>query len=161
MIETSSSDEMCNDARLRRLMRVGNGLRSMVQWAESMKEAAARKQKLHPTDFACIGYLLRQEEAVNPKQIIGHLGLSSGSGTALLDRLEKSGFVRRMPNPHDRRGVLIELDRDAADGPIQQFMEVERRYREVTDKLTDRDLDTIAEFLEGISKLANEDKGGD
>src|SRR5436190_10728273 len=35
--------------------------------------------------------------------------LSSGAMTNRLDRLEKSGLVRRVPDPRDRRGVLVEL----------------------------------------------------
>jgi DNA-binding MarR family transcriptional regulator len=35
--------------------------------------------------------------------------LSSGAMTNRLDRLEKGGFVKRLPDPDDRRGVLIEL----------------------------------------------------
>ena len=35
--------------------------------------------------------------------------LSSGAMTNRLDRLEKAGLVTRLPDPDDRRGVLIEL----------------------------------------------------
>jgi DNA-binding MarR family transcriptional regulator len=35
--------------------------------------------------------------------------LSSGAMTNRLDQLEKEGFVRRVPDPNDRRGVLVEL----------------------------------------------------
>jgi len=35
--------------------------------------------------------------------------LSSGAMTNRLDRLEKAGLVRRLSDPDDRRGVLIEL----------------------------------------------------
>jgi len=35
--------------------------------------------------------------------------LSSGAMTNRLDRLEGAGFVRRVPDPDDRRGVLVEL----------------------------------------------------
>src|SRR5262245_3415712 len=34
--------------------------------------------------------------------------LSSGAMTSRLDQLEKAGLVRRMPDPEDRRGVLVE-----------------------------------------------------
>jgi DNA-binding MarR family transcriptional regulator len=36
------------------------------------------------------------------------LHLSSGAMTNRLDRLEEAGLVRRLPDPSDRRGVLIE-----------------------------------------------------
>jgi DNA-binding MarR family transcriptional regulator len=35
--------------------------------------------------------------------------LSSGAMTNRLDRLEEAGLVRRLPDPSDRRGVLLEL----------------------------------------------------
>jgi DNA-binding MarR family transcriptional regulator len=38
--------------------------------------------------------------------------LSSGAMTNRLDRLEKSGLVRRVPDPEDRRGVLVELTKE-------------------------------------------------
>jgi len=36
------------------------------------------------------------------------LGLSSGAMTNRLDRLEQAGLVRRLADPDDRRGVLVE-----------------------------------------------------
>ena len=35
--------------------------------------------------------------------------------TNRLDRLEKAGLVKRLPDPDDRRGVLIELTDDGRD----------------------------------------------
>jgi DNA-binding MarR family transcriptional regulator len=35
--------------------------------------------------------------------------LSSGAMTNRLDRLEEAGLVQRVPNPEDRRGVLVQL----------------------------------------------------
>lgn len=37
------------------------------------------------------------------------LALSSGAMTNRLDRMEKAGLIRRVPDPRDRRGVLVEL----------------------------------------------------
>jgi len=41
-------------------------------------------------------------------QLAEGLGLSSGAMTNRLDRLEAAGLVRRLPDPDDRRGVLVE-----------------------------------------------------
>ncbi len=38
--------------------------------------------------------------------------LSSGAMTNRLDRLEEAGFIRRLPDPNDRRGLQIELTDD-------------------------------------------------
>jgi DNA-binding MarR family transcriptional regulator len=45
----------------------------------------------------------------SPGKLADHLGLSSGAMTNRLDRLEEAGFVRRLPDPSDRRGLLVEL----------------------------------------------------
>src|SRR3954469_19383245 len=42
-------------------------------------------------------------------QLAKRAELSSGAMTNRLDRLEKAGLVRRVPDPEDRRGVLVEL----------------------------------------------------
>src|SRR5213075_2460836 len=36
-------------------------------------------------------------------------GLTSGAVTRVIDRLEQAGFVRRVPDPADRRRVVVEL----------------------------------------------------
>src|SRR3954469_8422350 len=43
------------------------------------------------------------------------LMLSSAGVTSRLDRLEKRGLVARLPDPSDRRGVLIELTESGID----------------------------------------------
>jgi DNA-binding MarR family transcriptional regulator len=45
---------------------------------------------------------------VSAGELADHLGLSSGAMTNRLDRLEQAGLVRRVPDPQDRRGVLVE-----------------------------------------------------
>jgi DNA-binding MarR family transcriptional regulator len=47
------------------------------------------------------------------RKSVGQLGkwadLSSGAMTNRIDGLEEAGFVKRVPDPDDRRGVLVEL----------------------------------------------------
>jgi DNA-binding MarR family transcriptional regulator len=53
--------------------------------------------------------------------------LSSGAMTNRLDRLEKAGLVKRIPDPDDRRGVLIELT-DAGSKKWAATAEVQAAY---------------------------------
>lgn len=136
------------------VVRVGGALRQMSQLLEDRREQAAKQQSLHPTDFACIGYLSRENRPVSPKEIGPQLGLSSGSITALLDRLEKVGFIRRVSNPEDRRSVLIELDRDVATEAIALYRRLENSYRNVAESFSEQQLETIASFLEKMTRLS-------
>jgi DNA-binding MarR family transcriptional regulator len=46
---------------------------------------------------------------LSPTHLAKGLMLSSAGVTSRIDRLERRGFVRRLADPNDRRGVLIEL----------------------------------------------------
>jgi DNA-binding MarR family transcriptional regulator len=43
-----------------------------------------------------------------PGQLAEDMHLSSGAMTNRLDRMEEAGLIRRLPDPSDRRGTLIE-----------------------------------------------------
>jgi DNA-binding MarR family transcriptional regulator len=43
-----------------------------------------------------------------PGQLAADMRLSSGAVTNRLDRLEAAGLIRRLPDPSDRRGTLVE-----------------------------------------------------
>ena len=45
----------------------------------------------------------------SPGELASSLELSSGAMTSRLDRLEEAGLVRRLPDPNDRRAVVVEL----------------------------------------------------
>ena len=45
----------------------------------------------------------------SPGHLAEHLEISSGAMTNRLDRLEKGGLLRRLPDPRDRRGVRVVL----------------------------------------------------
>lgn len=64
-----------------------------------------------PEDWGMLTSLsLRKEgKQSTPGALARDLELSSGAVTSRLDRLESHGFVRRVPDPSDRRGVLVEL----------------------------------------------------
>ncbi|HXR35952.1 MAG TPA: MarR family transcriptional regulator [Candidatus Binataceae bacterium] len=46
---------------------------------------------------------------LNPGRLLEELLTPSGTMTSWIDRLAKRGFVKRMPDPDDRRGVLVQL----------------------------------------------------
>jgi DNA-binding MarR family transcriptional regulator len=46
---------------------------------------------------------------LSPTRLFKGLMLSSAGMTSRIDRLERRGYVRRVPDANDRRGVLVEL----------------------------------------------------
>ena len=52
---------------------------------------------------------------LSPTQLGRGLMLSSAGVTSRVDRLERRGLVRRLPDPNDRRGVIIELTNEGLE----------------------------------------------
>jgi DNA-binding MarR family transcriptional regulator len=50
-----------------------------------------------------------------PGKLAKWLGLSTGAMTNRLDNMERRGLIRRLDDPDDRRGVIIELTADGKD----------------------------------------------
>lgn len=71
-------------------------------------EATLAEFGLSHADFKTLG-ALRRSGPRTPGVLGRYLELSSGAVTSRLDALERSGYVRRVPDPHDRRSVLVEL----------------------------------------------------
>ena len=62
-------------------------------------------------EYKLLGLLTREGEVYrsSPGKLARIMELSSGAMTNRLDRLEQAGLVRRLPDPDDRRGILVEL----------------------------------------------------
>jgi DNA-binding MarR family transcriptional regulator len=87
-----------------RLSRVSQHLDNGIQ-------AALAELGISSGEFDVLATLRRSGEPyqLNPTTLYQALMLSSGAMTNRLDRLERAGYVRRLPDPQDRRGTLIQL----------------------------------------------------
>ncbi|HEX6514725.1 MAG TPA: MarR family transcriptional regulator [Nocardioidaceae bacterium] len=66
---------------------------------------------------------------LSPGRLIRETLVTSGTMTNRVDRLVTRGFVERLPDPHDRRGVLVRLTeqgRATVDGALAGLLERER-----------------------------------
>jgi DNA-binding MarR family transcriptional regulator len=60
-------------------------------------------------DWHLLARLHNSKQNLSPGELSKRLELSSGAMTNRLDQLERRGLVRRLPNPDDRRALLVEL----------------------------------------------------
>ena len=75
------------------------------------QKATLREHGLTPEEWGVLTKLRLGNDACrsSPGDLANDLELSSGAMTSRLDRLEEAGLVRRLPDPADRRGVVVEL----------------------------------------------------
>jgi DNA-binding MarR family transcriptional regulator len=75
---------------------------------QMLDEAAAAFLGINGTDSRAID-LIDQAGRITAGDLARELRLSTGAVTAIVDRLERAGYARRVDDPDDRRRVLIEV----------------------------------------------------
>ena len=126
--------------------------------------AIAELLDLHATDYKVLG-LLERLGPMSAGGIAEQSGLAAASVTNLIDRLERKGFVHRVPDPADRRRVMVEAVRDRVAGAGTFFASTRRSLAKLWERYTDSELTVIADFLDRnaerlrieTTKLASDD----
>lgn len=106
------------------LRQLGDAMRRMGAQSVLSSAAMAKHFGLHPTDLEVLD-LIFLRETVTAGALAAATGLTSGSVTALVDRLVARGYVARRRDEADRRRVLISVER-AATAPIEAAYEPRR-----------------------------------
>ena len=78
------------------------------------------------------------------------LMLSSGAMTNRLDRLETAGLIRRVPDPRDRRGVMIELTDEGRRQGDTAVIEQAAKEIDVLGALSPRELTNLNVLLRKV-----------
>ena len=113
--------------------------------------AVAERLGLGPTDHKCLD-LLRERGAMAGSDLGAITGLTSGAITGVVARLERAGYVRRDPDPHDGRKQILHLA--LARSPIQAVIDPLRKdVAAVLKKFDTHQLTAIAEFLARTTEL--------
>ena len=110
---------------------------------------AAEKAGLGLTDMQMI-HMLQLYGPSTPTRLAAATGLSSGGVTVALDRLEKGGYLRREPNPADRRSLLITLRPVRLHKIAAIYEGVEAETRRLLATLPRRDLEAVVRFFETL-----------
>lgn len=100
-------------------------------------------------------------EPLTPSQISERVLVASASTTATLDLLERRGWVRRMPNPDDRRSTLVEITpagRAITDRLLPGIRAVERSaMNALTKSERVQFLALLGKVLERLAELVDEE----
>jgi DNA-binding MarR family transcriptional regulator len=86
-------------------------------------------------------------QRLSPTRLFKGLMLSSAGITSRLDRLEKRGFVRRAPDPEDRRAVLVELTEAGRKVLDEAVAANTKSEAALLDSLTAKEISTLGKLL--------------
>jgi DNA-binding MarR family transcriptional regulator len=106
----------------------------------------ARRVGLGPSDSQFLG-LLGMEGPLTPGQLAAMTGLTTGTVTGVLDRLERGGFVRRERDAVDRRKVLVTPVPEGVARLTAHYAEHGAHAEDVLARRDAAQLQVIADFL--------------
>lgn len=120
--------------------------------------AVAERLGVGATDQKCLE-LVSSQGGATPGLLAERTGLTSGAITAVLDRLEKAGFVRREKDPEDRRQVMVRLTAERAPEISALFEPLRRGWRELCAKRGEKELAVVSAFLQQATELLQREAG--
>ncbi|MEO7351908.1 MAG: MarR family transcriptional regulator, partial [Marmoricola sp.] len=85
---------------------VGDAMQRYQRSVQAFDDAVGRHLDLGPTDLRCLDWLVDGPKTAG--QLSAATGLRPAATTALIDRLEKKGWVERFRSELDRRQVLVQ-----------------------------------------------------
>jgi DNA-binding MarR family transcriptional regulator len=96
----------------------------------------------------------------SPGELAASLELSSGATTSRLDRLEEAGLVRRLPDPDDRRAVVVELTEEGVRRWDTAASDAGRREAFLASALTKAEQRQLNGLLRKLMLAFEEREGG-
>jgi DNA-binding MarR family transcriptional regulator len=127
---------------------VGLELDELRRAGDQLDEAVALQFGLNRTDLRCLGILYRRGR-VTAGELAEESGLTPGAITTVLDRLERGGYANRVPDPADRRRVLVVSTVATREIGARVQGEVELATRALLEDRADGELTVIRDYLRG------------
>jgi DNA-binding MarR family transcriptional regulator len=114
---------------------------------------AAERLGVNRTDLHCLN-TIENAGGLTAGELARETGLTTGAVTGMIDRLERAGYARRVPDPEDRRRVKVEVTpefyarADQIWGPLAADWE-----RSLSARFTAEQLERVIEFLRTTNEV--------
>jgi DNA-binding MarR family transcriptional regulator len=138
------------------LAAVGRAGRRVSAQATLFSQAVADRLGLAGSDIECLDVLIEAGQLT-----VGRLaeltGLTTGSATRMIDRLEQAGYVRRIPDPADRRRVLVEPLQARLPAVSALHDSLRAAQRDAVAAYDDAQLQVLADYLGRSAEVLREE----
>ncbi len=102
--------------------------------------------------FDVLAALYRRRDGVSMSELSRMLLVSNGNATAVVDRLEADGMVRRTQSDSDRRTVFVALKPEGVVAFEDMALGHEAEVDKIFASLSDSDLEAITDILKRMGK---------
>ncbi len=120
--------------------------------------ATAKRMGIEASELAALEHL----QAAGP-MTLGRLGerlsMSPGALTALVDRLERRGFVERAPNPGDRRSALVHETEAGLEESLAHLWPYIQEMKAIEESFSEGERAVIARFFSAATEAMHRQAG--
>lgn len=120
---------------------------------QAFDDEVGRHLGLNPVDLRCLDWLV--DSVRTATELSDSTGLSSAATTAMIDRLEKKGFVRRVRSERDRRQVIVEMTGEGREQTWAFYGPLVTEGHAVLEKMTKADLALMLRHLVSIREMTD------
>jgi DNA-binding MarR family transcriptional regulator len=132
---------------------LGNEVRANQRATDVVDELICQLLGINRTDARCLD-ILDQHGSMSAGDLAEASRLTTGAITAVIDRLERAGLAGRVPDPSDRRRVLVELTPKAYAVSNELMVEPMRKlYTPMAARYSEEQLRLIIDFTRAGREL--------
>src|SRR5262245_42614452 len=120
---------------------------------DAFDNLAAQRLGVNETDLHCLN-IIENAGGVTAGELAAQSGLTTGAVTGVIDRLEKAGFARRVPDPDDRRRVKVEVTKSFYSRAGKSWGPVAADWTRALERFSTEELELIGDFLRATTKVS-------
>jgi DNA-binding MarR family transcriptional regulator len=147
------------DARHRRAVELLQTFRLYRAAEVAMRRRTRAAMDMGENDLLVLRYLLKAERegrSVPPGELARYIGVSTASMTAVVDRLERSGHVRRERHSSDRRSIYVIPTRDTDEEVRATLGAMHKRMLDAVIDMTPDEMRVVMDTLTRLQAAVDE-----
>jgi DNA-binding MarR family transcriptional regulator len=133
--------------------RVGIAVRRMGAQSVLASDIIASSFGIHKTDLESLDLIYLRGGACSAGELAKATGLTTGSTTALIDRLVNAGYVVREADPNDRRRQIVRLQKESIQPIMAVYAPMQAEMFKLWSSYSNKDLELIEEFITRSTQL--------
>jgi DNA-binding MarR family transcriptional regulator len=138
-------------SRARVTNEIRDRLREMRSRLTQVSRQVGRLVDVKDSDLECLDQLHR-DGPLSPTALARRLGLHPATMTGIVDRLERQGWVSRQRDPADRRGIVIQAERDRSPDLLRHYAGMNAEITRICSGYDTDQLELIAGFLRQMNE---------
>src|SRR5687768_13070282 len=115
-------------------------------------DATAERLGINRTDLNCID-IIERHGGVTAGELATESGLSTAAVTAVIDRLERAGYARRVRDPDDRRRVRVEVTTDLQHAADELYGPMMAEWNAMMNAATIEQLQLMVAFMREANEV--------